>query len=176
MKDFPAVRRARREDQERVADLWKAFLEEQTALDGRLQMADDALERFRNDFPVWLSDETQRVFVAEQGGEVLGFAAAHRSGPPPIYTEVSEVYIDELYVAREARGKGLGRQLAAAVRHWAERLRADRLRLTTLAANESGRAFWERQGARPFSESFTIELESSPGEEGEESKRSFGFE
>lgn len=160
-----------------MADLWKAFLEEQTALDERLQMADDALERFRNDFPVWLSDETQRVFVAEQEGEVLGFAAAHRSGPPPIYAEVSEVYIDELYVTREARGKGLGRQLAAAIRHWAERLRADRLRLTMLAANDNARTFWERQGARPFSESFTIELESSPGEEeGEESKRSFGFE
>lgn len=176
MKDFPAVRRARREDLERIADLWKAFLEEQTALDERLQMADDALERFRNDFPVWLSDETQRVFVAEQEDKVLGFATAHRSGPPPIYAEVSEVYIDELYVAREVRGKGLGRQLAAAIRHWAEKLRADRLRLTMLAANDDARTFWEGQGARSFSQTFTIELTSDPREEGEESKRSFGFE
>lgn len=176
MSDFPAVRRASQEDAERVAELWMAFLEEQSTLDDRLQVADDALERFRNDFPLWLSDETQRVFVAEQENRVQGFATAHRWGPPPIYAEASEVYIDELYVARQVRGKGLGRQLAAAIRHWAEELQADRLRLTALTANDAARAFWKKQQARPFTQTFTIELAPDDGEEGGEApERTFGF-
>ena len=173
------IRRAAKRDQPRVADLWTAFLEEQAEHDPRFQLADDARARFENDFPVWLDDETQRTFVAERAegeatGDLVGFATAHRWGPSPIYAEASEVFIDEFYVAPDARRQGAGSRLAEAVRDWADDLEADRLRLRVLHANEAGRAFWRSVGGAAFTTTMTVELEREDREEKPERRR-IGF-
>lgn len=179
--DAATIRRARMQDQEAVGGLWEAFMEEQAALDTRFVVAGDALERFYNDFSIWLQDETQCLFVAEAvvaeaGGAFLGFARAHRWGPSPIYADASEVYLDELYVAEDVRRQGVGRQLAEAVHRWAEALQADRVRLSTLAANEAGRAFWRQQGAAAFFETLTVELAPDRTEQEQKAvRRPLGF-
>lgn len=159
------VRRAQKHDQERVGTLWLALLEEQAAREPRFDVAEDAPARWRNDFSLWLRDDRRRVFVAARGGEVVGFVTAHRWAPPPIYALSSEVYLDELYVAPEARRSGLGTRLVQAVRAWAEALGADRLRLGVLAVNEAGVAFWKKQAATPFAVTMTVELETAAAEE-----------
>lgn len=174
MADFPDVRRARLGDRERLGTLWIDFLQAQAALDDRLAVADDALERWHNDYAVWLSDETQRLFVAEPAGTIQGFVTARRWGPPPIYAPSSEVYVNELYVVPEARRQGLGTQLVRAVRHWADTLGADRLRLQALADNAASRAFWAAQEARPFTSVLTVELEGGEADP-PASRRRIGF-
>ncbi len=173
MTDFPDVRRAQRADQDRIGTLWRAFLREQEALDDRLTVAEDALERWHNDFPMWLDDETRRIYVATSDGSIQGFATAHRTGPPPIYAPAHEVYLDELFVVPEVRRQGLGRQLVRAVRHWAEQLPATRIRLQTMSANETAQAFWEALGARTFSMALTLELEAES--ESTPQRRRIGF-
>lgn len=163
MGRFPDVRRAKPDDQDRLGALWMAFLEAQAELDDRLAIADDALERWNNDFPVWLTDETQGLWVAAPEGTVVGFASAHRWGPPPIYAASSEVYLDEVYVDPAARRQGLGTQLVAAVRAWAESVAAGRIRLQMMAANDAAQAFWAAVGARPFALTSTIELDQAGG-------------
>lgn len=174
MTDFPDVRRAQRADQDRVGRLWNDFLREQEAMDDRLSVADDALERWHNDFPMWLDDDTRRLYVAAPNDTIEGFAMAHRTGPPPIYEPMQEVYLDELYVVPDARRQGVGRQLVGAVRHWAEQLPAGRLRLQMMTANETARAFWEALGAHAFSTSMTIELDTDAEAETPERRR-IGF-
>jgi len=170
--NFPDVRRAQVADQEAVGDLWLQFLNEQADQDDRMGIADDALDRWQNDFPVWLEDETARVYVAEGAdGRVVGFVTARRWGPPPIYEESSEVYLDELFVHPEARREGYGTQLVNAVRNWFEELGARRIRLRVLTANQSGRAFWAAQEALPMSMTFTIEGEE-PAESADENEGS----
>ena len=178
--DRTTIRRATKRDRTSVAELWLAFLEEQAEQDPRFVVAEDARERFENDFPIWVDDDTQRTLVAEQEvsdeeGTLVGFATAHRWGPPPIYADTSEVYIDEFYVMPEARRQGAGRQLAEGMRAWAEELDADRLRLRVLHVNEDGRAFWQALGAAPFALAMTLELEK-PGDAAEEEEpRRMGF-
>jgi GNAT superfamily N-acetyltransferase len=178
MTDFPDVRRASEDDQEAVGQLWLQLLHDQAALDERLEIADDALDRWRNDFAVWLADETRRVYVAApDDGAIEGFVTARRWGPPPIYEDASEVYIDELCVADDAQRSGLGTQLVAAVRHWAETLPAERIRFSVLAANEGGRAFWQALDGTPFSVTMTIELPAAdPEEAAAEASRPMGFQ
>lgn len=170
MSETVSIRRARKDDQEALAVFWLRFLEEQSSLDPRFGIAEDALERWMNDFSHWLHDERRRILVAERAEAVVGFVTAQRWVPPPIYAETVEVYIDELFVVPEMRGKGVGERLVDAVRRWAETLRADRLRMGVLAANGAGRRFWERQQGRPFSVTYTIELEKGR-EIGNESKK-----
>ncbi len=163
------IRPARPSDADTVAALWQAFLEEQTVVEERVAMADDAVDRWRNDFPLWLEDSTRKFLVVEIDDTIVGFAHAHRWGPPPILADSAEVYIDDVYVAADARGGGHGDALVEALRTWAESLNADRLRLGVLAENTTGRTFWEGQGAQPLALTYTIELEAS--EESDDSVR-----
>ena len=171
---YPDVRRAQPEDQAPVGDLWVRLLDEQDELEDRFGLADDARERWDNDFSLWLDDETYRVYVAERDDEIVGFATAHRWGPPPIYEESSEVYLDELYVRPDDRRGGIGTQLVDAVSDWTDRIGARRIRLNVLSANEDARAFWAAQDAVPLNLTFTIERTGREDEEDEGSKK-IGF-
>lgn len=171
---YPDIRRAQPADQETVGDLWVQLLDEQDELEDRFGIAEDARERWDNDFPTWFDDETYRVYVAEVDDEIVGFATAHRWGPPPIYEESSEVYLDELYVRPDDRREGIGTQLVNAVRNWADRVGARRIRLNVLSANEDARAFWAAQDAYPLTLTFTIE--QTGAEEGDdEGSKKIGF-
>lgn len=169
------TRRAQREDQARIAALWQDLLEEQAELEERFGMAEDALERWNNDYPQWLRDETRRIFVAEEGDNLIGFITAQRWAPPPIYAFSDEVYVNELYVAPSARRTGAGEALVEVMRAWADDLGAARIRLGVLAANGPGRAFWAEQGARAVSLTLAIDLDPEPPPEEPPPKRRIGF-
>ena len=175
MEDAFLIRAARKDDRDALGTLWVALLEEQAALDIRFALAEDALERWCNDFPAWLQDERRRLVVAESGEALAGFIAAQRWAPPPVYAEAREVFIDEVYVRPEVRGRGVGSRLVADVRAWAAALEAHRLRLRMLVANESGRQFWQRQGAEPFAETLTIERKHPVAAVAREKKAKLGF-
>jgi len=157
----PSIRPARPSDATAVVSLWRSLLHEQAGLDPRLTIAEDAEERWRNDFPYWLDDGTRKFLVAEHAGAIVGFAHAHRWGPPPILEASEEVYIDEVYVRPDARRNGCGRALVAELRSWAESLNANRLRLGVMAENSTGRAFWKSLQGKPLSLTYTIELASA---------------
>ena len=161
MSNPPVIRRARKEDQQQIGVLWLWLLDEHAAMDPRFGVADDALERWSNDFEYWLVDEQSRVFVAEQEGVLVGFVTACLWEPPPLYAVSEEVYINELYVVVGLRRQGVGRRLFEAVKAWAEALPVERLRLGVMAANIAGRGFWQRQHAQPLSLTLTIDLEQS---------------
>lgn len=169
------VRRAKPADQDVLGELWVAFMTEQASHDARLAVADDARERWDNDFVVWLNDDRQATFVAETDGALHGFVTAHQWGPPPIYEAAVEVYLDELYVAPAARRNGVGSQLVAAVCEWASSQGAARIRLQALDANANAQAFWAERGARPFAVTHTVELDPAEPSSTEAASRSIGF-
>lgn len=169
MNDTVAIRPAQRSDVPPLGALWAAFLDEQTALDARIDAAPDALERWRNDAPLWLEDETHRLFVAETSDKdsrdtnshLFGFVAAQQWAPPPIYRADPEVYLTELYVVPSRRRSGIATRLVDAVCDWADDKGATRVRLHMLAANDAARAFWQHCGATPLTETHVIERSST---------------
>lgn len=174
--DHPDVRRAHREDKEKIGTLWSHLLTAQSELDDRIGVAEDAQERWENDFPMWLEDETARLYVVEDAnGEIVGFASARRWGPAPIYKESSEVYLDDLFVVPESRRQGYGSQLVRAVRSWADQIGARRVRLRVLTSNADGRAFWASQDAIPLSMTLTMEGSVENDGSGDERSKKIGF-
>ncbi len=145
------IRRAVRSDQETICALWWALMEEQMAQDSELRMAPDARERWCNGFSSDVRSPVHCFCVAEQAGEIIGFAHAYLLYPPPLYAQELEAFIAEVYVRPGWRGQGVGRALVAYVRTWAEGERVRRLRLEVLARNTRSLYFWEREGFRPFS-------------------------
>ena len=153
------VRRARKGDSDAVGRLWIDLLQSQSKLDSRFQPSDDALQRWRNDFPEWVRRDSRRIYVAEGDGAIRGFVSAERWSTPPIYRDVREIYIDELYVEPAYRRRGLGRALVEEVALWAKSEGAHRLRAGALGANGEGRTFWERVGAEAFTVTYTLEVQ-----------------
>lgn len=67
--------------------------------------------RTRDDVLAWLADPRFPVLVAEDRGVVLGWVAASAYRPRACYAGIAEFSV---YVAREARGRGVGDALMAA--------------------------------------------------------------
>ncbi|PEN12805.1 GNAT family N-acetyltransferase [Longibacter salinarum] len=172
---YADVRRALKTDRDAVTELWINFLDEQAETDDRLDVSEDAEERWKNDFPAWLEDETRRVYVVEADGDVVGFATAHRTAPPPIYESRGEVYLDEIYVQPDYRRAGRGKQLVEAVVAWSDRVHAERIRLSVLDLNRGARDFWEAQDAVAFSQTYTIEREVAEDAKDDEGTKKIGF-
>jgi len=88
-----------------------------------------------------LSDDEVDWLVAEDDGEVVGFAQIGVLGTDPVVGE-----IHWLHVAPGARGEGIARQLLGQSQETLDDRGAAVLRGFVLAANETGTAFYEDHG------------------------------
>lgn len=96
----------------------------------------------------WITDPARqtRCLVAETGGRLVGFAHL-RPFERPIHGTVG-VWVDDLYVAPEARGAGLATALLDAVRAKAGDEGWSVVRWTTRETNEAARRLYDRIAER----------------------------
>ncbi|WP_244158181.1 GNAT family N-acetyltransferase [Phytopseudomonas flavescens] len=112
------------------------------------------IDEFRVDEPALLvrafgADPQCQVFVAEQQGQLLGYA---------VVLEIAFTFdlrptllLKELYVAEGQRGSGLGKALLQQVSRFALSIGAGRLKWDVLTGNGRAEAFYQRLGGRPDS-------------------------
>lgn len=103
---------------------------------------------------------TANAHVAEEAGEVIGFAVWFRSfstwlGRPGIYLE-------DLYVRPHARGRGHGRALLTALSRLAVDGDYGRVEWSVLDWNTSAHAFYRSLGAAPMDEWTVWRLAGEP--------------
>lgn len=88
----------------------------------------------------------RKVFVADTGGRAVGMATVQvlistaEGGPVGL--------VEDVIVARERRGRGVGRRLLAAVETWARERGLTRLQLLADRENAPALAFYEKAGWR----------------------------
>ncbi|GHU70654.1 N-acetyltransferase [Spirochaetia bacterium] len=103
------------------------------------------------DFRKYVFEEKKaEVIIVEYDGQPAGFALFFHNfstflGRPGIY-------IEDLFVKPEFRGRGLGKLLLAFIAHLATERNCGRLEWSCLDWNEPSIAFYKSQGARPMSE------------------------
>lgn len=169
------LRPASLQDRDAVCALWMDLMKEHEAMEPLFVLAEDASLRWKNDYPAWIEDRTRKFLLAVYQQEIVGFIQAHRHVEPPIYAAAPEVYVDEIYLRPGLRGKGGGRLLLDAVKHWATEIGAVRLRFRVLAVNEDGIRFWEQAGATHLISTYTIPVESGEQQEIKKHIRRIGF-
>jgi L-amino acid N-acyltransferase YncA len=93
----------------------------------------------------WLADHGSRhpVIVASVGGAVVGWASLNRFNPRPAYDHVADFSV---YIEREWRGKGIGRQLLDRLIELAREIGFHKMVLSALAFNQAGIALYTRAG------------------------------
>ncbi len=102
--------------------------------------------RSAQDVQAWLvAGERLPLIVAEDGGEVLGFARISAYSERPVYAGVGEVSV---YVTERARGRGLGTALLEALQDGATQLGYWKLLGKLFPGNAASEAMVRRCGWR----------------------------
>ena len=131
-----AVRALRPEDREAWEPLWAGYLAfYETDLDP--VVTEVTWQRFGD-----ASEPMHAVGAFDEQGNLLGFAhlIQHRS----TWSSTAYCYLEDLYTTPEARGRGVGRALIAAVADAARRAGADKLYWQTHATNDTARALYDQ--------------------------------
>ncbi len=103
---------------------------------------------------------TERIWVAEQGGEILAVAALHLARMLHRPRPVGRITV--LVVAPQARGLGLGRALVVVCERQLADWGAERVELTSGAHRLEAHEFYRRLGYRQEGVKFARHLGSDP--------------
>lgn len=135
-----AIRPARKGDADAILRLLAALSEQ----DGAAHPA-TAEDYLRHGFG---QDRLFQSLLAETASGIVGVAVFF----PTFSTQRGRpgVYVQDLYVAPDRRGHGLGRRLLGAVRAHAAAWGADHLLLMVDQSNAAARSFYDRLGFRPM--------------------------
>lgn len=90
------------------------------------------------------------VIIAESDGEPAGFALFFHNYST--FLAAPGIYLEDLFVKPEARGKGIGKALLARLAQIAKSRNCGRLEWAVLNWNKSSIEFYERLGAKPMNE------------------------
>jgi GNAT superfamily N-acetyltransferase len=88
--------------------------------------------------------------IAEEDGQPIGFALFFHTFST--FLARPGIYLEDLFVLAEHRGRGVGRALLAHLAHLAVERGCGRLEWAVLNWNQEAIRFYERLGARPNSE------------------------
>lgn len=142
------IRRFRPEDAGQVTGCIVELQDYERAIDPRV-LPGDAVEGWYLDGLLKLcAEQDGTLFVAEDGGQVVGFAAVQCKVPNEDADEARYEFglISDLGVNRSHRGRGIGRALIAACESFAREREARWLRIGVLGRNAVARGLYERCG------------------------------
>ena len=103
------------------------------------------------DLEALLKDVTRPIFAAVEGDKMLGycFCILEEVKDNPVLRDVKELYIDDLCVDENIRGKGIATALYARVLEYARELGCHSVTLNVWCGNDSAMAFYEKCGMKP---------------------------
>ena len=98
-----------------------------------------------------LKDENRPIFVAEDGGRVLGYAFCiyQQVEQDPVLADRKSLYVDDLCVDEHCRGQGIATGLYDHVCGYARARGCQAVTLNLWWGNEPARQFYESRGMRP---------------------------
>lgn len=94
---------------------------------------------------IWLNDHSfpYGVWVAEEGGKLLGWASLNKFSTRPVYKYVADLSV---YVSREVRGKGIGTLLLDFIVKTAKKNGFHKIVLSGFAFNTAAMALYRKFG------------------------------
>jgi len=102
------------------------------------------------------------AFIYTIDGEAKGFAIAKLEESPPYncFVPLKCMYLMDIVVDQNMRGKGIGKALIDRIKQWAKEQEADYLELSVLAKNTLAEALYLREGFETFSKSMRMKINS----------------
>ncbi|MGO1244585.1 MAG: GNAT family N-acetyltransferase [Sphingobacteriaceae bacterium] len=152
------IREVRLDDIDRVDELYRILFEDMQTLEPDYMTISDQDPLFLQSV---ISQENDFIgFVYQEDEQVEGLIVAQLQTTPPYKCFVPQrcVYLMDIIVAPEQRGRGIGKQLIDEVKQWASGHGVDYLELNVLSSNEPALSLYRREGFKPFSQSMRMRL------------------
>ena len=98
-----------------------------------------------------LNQASAPIFVAVEDNKVLGygFCQMQRHENDPVLTDVTSLYIDDLCVDENCRGKGIGKAIYGEILKYAQMRKCYNVTLNVWACNEGAMKFYESLDLKP---------------------------
>ena len=109
-----------------------------------------AIKYTEKDLEALLTDENCPIFVAVEEKEVLGycFYQIRDCQGTTVLTDRVEIYIDDLCVEEECRGRGIAKALYEYVCAWAKEIGCEFVTLNVWCGNDGAMKFYEKMGMK----------------------------
>ena len=157
------VRRATKTDAAAIAKLALALFELHVEWDERRFTQIGTIEGATRYYGERAEAESAAVFVAEDGGRIVGFA--YMEYEPVLYAELATdaALLHDLYVEPDARRSHTASNLLAAVEAEAKRLGANKVLLSVALKNMGGQKLFEQYGFRTTMLEMMLEIDKNNG-------------
>jgi ribosomal protein S18 acetylase RimI-like enzyme len=157
----PTIRRATSADLPKIGRLGALLIEEHHGFDSRrfLAATDRTAEHYGSFIGTQLEEADALVLVADQDGEMLGYAYAAIEGTDYMALRGPAGVVHDVVVDPGFRGRGVGRQLLEATFAHLRSRGAPRVVLSTAERNEGAQRFFARLGFRRTMIEMTRELD-----------------
>ncbi|MCA9915553.1 MAG: GNAT family N-acetyltransferase [Anaerolineae bacterium] len=140
------IRVAVPEDADAIGVLWLELVAYHRDLDEHMpEAAKDGAYRYAQRIRWMLDDDTHRTLVAEQDGELVGYALGMVIDLlPDVFKAERAGMVADVFVRADWRGQGVGTAIMHAMRDWFVLRGVTHYELYVAAVNDQGRRFWER--------------------------------
>ncbi len=144
------IRRARKNDVDGINKLLRQVLD--IHHNGRPDIFKSGAKKYTDsELADIICDDSRPVFVADEDGEVLGYAFCVfvQNKDNNILTDIRSLYIDDLCVDENIRGKHIGLALYHYVLDYAKESGCYNITLNVWSCNESAYRFYQKCGFAP---------------------------
>jgi GNAT superfamily N-acetyltransferase len=139
------IRPAKEADTERIGEMWLDLVNYHRDLDESMPTAaKDGHHRYAQRIRYSLNDSYQKVLVAEENGELLGYVTGMIIDiVPEMFVEERAGMIGDIYVLPNQRGKGIGKALMQVMKDWFKLRGVSYYEWSVASQNTAGVRFWE---------------------------------
>jgi GNAT superfamily N-acetyltransferase len=144
------IRPATIKDGDAIERLWRHLVEYHVHLDNNLPgEARNGARRYARRLVERLDDTQTHTLVAEENGQVVGFAlGAIVDLIPDVFDQEPSGFLADIYVDEAYRGQGIGRALVEAMTDWFRKQGVRYFEWNVAARNPDARAFWQAVGGQ----------------------------
>ena len=107
------------------------------------------LKDLRKHFKKQIHSARSLVLVAELDGDVVGYSVSWLVKRPPIFVVKEHGYVDDVYVVKKHRRKGLAKLFLDEHYSWFRKKGVKLISITWHASNALGKGAWEKYGFKP---------------------------
>ncbi len=152
------MREAQAVDVPALLGLWEEFVAHEEAFDpDEFDIGPAERRRYEDLFVSKLSDPGAAIFVAEDGGRLVGYTMGWKR--PRILAKGSTGYVNDVFVTEGARRQGVGTALVRTILAWFQAEGVSKVDLYVYAENEKGKGLYDHLGFRAIAHRLTKELE-----------------